>query len=458
MLNFASKEKAFQYLSDITNSRIIIAAKADKKLMQKILGDLYTDELFIQILEADPTVKRVPREIKDNEKIKGSYIIEIANWIQGNVIQENELKQTREILEDLQEFKSKNVPGFVDKLDHLNERAKRVGPKEYQYLMNHIKNTRPRIEDRFSDMDEVEIAKNGKYRAFLIEDHSDFNNEIGSAQWCVRDEEWFCKYEPPFVMFTKGNKFYALLNKEGQLELERMDFSEWWAETDRYYHSDTAEEYLRDNYDPPESDINEKLESEYDEYKESLDEDEEAMDIEDWKYENSSIVDEAIYDLRQEYYPEEEEIEQYVEEEIYPYIDDDDEVFRTIEGTGQGTEFNNASNSSIKSEELKPLIPLLDDIYGDEDPEFLFDLYKEHGFDKEAEEAIDEVKRKIKRNLPVDSKKLFNHPDIKKIQNLFPGYFKELAEKHGQMKMFEDKAAAIQYLSDITGKRIEIKK
>jgi len=77
------------------------------------------------------------------------------------------------------------------------------------------------------DFDETDIeATDDQYNvAELVDQHNGFkmykidNWDQGKicfadSGWCVKDQEWFSQYNPPFYMITRGNKRYALLHKD----------------------------------------------------------------------------------------------------------------------------------------------------------------------------------------------------------------------------------------------------
>ena len=456
-LKFATTKSAIQYLSDFTGTRVFIAKKVNRILAQKVLQDEYSDDLFIKVIESDPTVKETVKVIDDQTNINGSYLLNILNWIKDKIIKERDLDDTKKTLKEFHEFKQKNVKEIAKDGSSLIKK----NPKYIQSVLDDIKRKRPRPEDSFSHLDDQEIGRHGVYRAFYIENSDEAEDSIRESLWCVKDEEYFCQYDPPFYFFTKGNKFYALLNKTGVLEMERIPFDEWLDMND-YVYDEQATITLKDNYEASDYDIMEQAreyheEYENDWYNENPDSEEEPLSFEKWLEKFPEREDDAKQILEEQYEPTEDEIQEHMEEEIYPH-DESENTYRGMSGTGSGMEFNNAENSTIKAQEVKPISPLLDDLFAEKDPDFLVYLYDVKNMDEEKANILDEVKRKIKRNLPVDPKKLREHPEFDKLKELFPGYFMDLAEKHGQTKMFSSSSEAIQYLADLLSVRVTILK
>jgi len=460
-LRFSSEFDAIQYLAELTDSRIIIAKKFTMELGQKMLEDKYSDDLFLRIIQADPTVKNPPAKLDENTRIDGKFIKQLIEWIKKDKVKPEELDEAKPILKEYMSMKQKQVPEVMNenKMKHIIER----GLRGLSNFMENLKNKRPRLEDLFSHMDEKLLSSNGKYRLFRIDDYDETFDTIQAGKWCVRDEDWFRRYDPPFYLITKGNKLYALLNVEGMLETEKIDFDEW-LNNYGYDYEDGVIERLKEHYEPDEYDIDQKLQDRYDDYleyreseKAELEEgEEEEYTFEEWIEDHPEEVDEVKDELIEEYEPDESEIKENLEQ---IYYDDDGEYMQIpIPGTGQGIEFNNAGNTKMTESEMKPIVKLLTEGFKEDIPTLQY-IFNEYGPDYAEDLVKDPLEFKLMTNQKINIDELSKHPDKQRLKEKYPDPFRELAESKGQQKMFEMASIndALQYLSNLTGKRIIIK-
>jgi hypothetical protein len=470
-LRFSSMNEAIQFLADCTDSRIIIAKKITRNLMEKMLEDRYSDDLFLKILEADPTVKVKPRTIDDQTRVEGRFVKQIVDWIKEDKVKESRLDEVTPVLKEYQSLRQKNVPEIVN--ENKMKYVKSQGPEQLGRFIEILKKKRPRLEDLFSHMDHRLVAQDGDYRMFLIEHYDDAAETILESRWCVREEETFRRYDPPFYLFTKGNKLYALLNIEGELDVEKIDFEEWLTDYEDMHYDYVVDE-LKKEYVPDQSDVRDlvekMMEENYEEFLEERererqifksDEEEEELSAQDW-YETQDIQEyqeEAEARLEYEYEPDEDEIR----DQLAKIYDDEEEeyMYRPIPGTGKGIEFKDAGNTDMNEGDMRPIVKLLMEGLGkDADGvHALQAIFEEYG-PEEAERLVnDPIEMDLMLGRKVDMEALAKHPEKQKLREQYPDYFRELAEHKGQRKLFEMASVndAVQHLANITQKRIVIK-
>jgi len=438
---FSSVEKAIQHLSDITGKRILIA-KTLEQLMPELIErakkrnidhdtSLNTDEeiekKILDLASLDPK-----NEGALNKPSKPIHVF--LEWYLKSPSSMEKYLRDSDFQDDLRRFNqyrgngktTKTLKDFddpsklMDHLDELDEKARK--DKKELFFKNETPN-----------------ASSGGINAYYIDDSwEDLGQALFEEQtkWCVNEESNYDGYSPLWF-FTEGNgnSYYALFspgdgmfkNRENdnlttdEVE-ELMPLLEKLGLVDDFERSDSGEEY-REEQEPP-----------YDN---------------DYEYANSAwdgwVGRQFSNRLESHFGGELEDLaEEMGEEEIFEVSDiDDSDLWELFQETARDAEIYWEWNR--------------------DDGDWAVDIDYDEIADRVDWEDIarffmDNIEKVILKNTMMEKGELgkIDSERIKILKKKYPEYFKQLAEHHGQQKMFSSVEEAIQHLSDITGKRIMI--
>jgi hypothetical protein len=438
ILRFAAIDAAIQHLSNLTNSRIIIA-KTLKQLMPELIkrvkdrnvrewdSDEEIQRKILEIAEMDPKNEGNPQ--------KSSKIIHVLlEWYLKHPGNFERVLGDEEFKEDLRKFNIFRGQGKINKsLKDFND------PKE---LVDHLIEVENQIEqDQREQLLKNPILEMNGYKAYVVDGTWD---EIGRAlfedqtKWCVNEESNYEGYKPLWL-FTKTNgSYYALFSPSDDMfnnaqndaletdEIEElMPLIEKLDLEDEFERSNAGENWV--SREPP---YDEQHEYELgawhdwvsDEYMNALDVkfseelEEESKSYKSGKLEIGTIPDKELRELFQE-------------------VAENNDIYWEWERD----DYNRVWNIYINVKEIAEKTTWQDVLY----------------------RLTDDVERSIMDDDHYSVMRSFKQLSEKRkkyLREKYPQFFREIAEKHGQRKLFEFASVddAIQYLSNITGKRIKV--
>ena len=195
---FNSKSEALQYLSDLEGKRIVIAATLEKMLPKLTQNHGIEEQTILDIAEGDPTYKGDPKTSQSKN------INTLIEWYKKN---DNKL-DVQNTKKAIKEFNEKRGQGKLPKDSKL--------PESFEELEEMLKDDGGMVlhaDDKFKNL--KQIGSSGQYRLFKITEKWTEDNPFtvfkNKHPWCVHDESEFNNYTPMYL-FTKGNDFYALLS------------------------------------------------------------------------------------------------------------------------------------------------------------------------------------------------------------------------------------------------------
>ena len=166
-----------------------------KKYILKQLDDYDNAEEIIKwIAKADPV------SVKSGGK-KTPFVNDILNWfLNGKIRLPEDIETTREALTIYNNAKQQGQTKPVSEYGSPGE----------------IRREHESESDDPNDYGNIAelVAQDGEYKMYRIDDYDQGKICFADSGWCVKDEEHFDEYDPPFYMVTKGKKRYALLHKD----------------------------------------------------------------------------------------------------------------------------------------------------------------------------------------------------------------------------------------------------
>lgn len=432
-LIFSSVKQAIQYLANFENCRVIVAKSLKdampqlkdriKRKSHKFKDDNEIEEIILNLAKMDPkfkgnldqSVKPIhvfvdwfienPEGMKPERAGLISDYYKKFNTLRGQGITNKRLRDFEDVSEMLT---------YVDDLEEEVEK-KEAKDRKKQFLAN-------------------PEAVSGNIKAYYIDKHTSWD-ELGQAlfsdqtKWCVNNESNYDAYIPLWL-FTKDNHYFALFspgekmfNNDKNRELDKSEVDELFPLLEKLnlvddFEASNSGEFLRE---PP--------------YDEQYD-----YEVSAW---DSWIKNDYIKALSKKF---EDNTEKYLDQDNDAEIDDipEDKLFDIFKETAMNNEvdweweqdYDGSYSMNINYQKVV-------------DNTKWTDIYPY---------LLDEFERKIYRGEDVNLEELKQHHDIEKMRKKYPKYFKNIAEKHGQMKLFSSTNEALQYLADFTGKKISIKK
>ena len=430
-LIFASEEQACSYLAELTGSRVLIAKSMEdmlpdlttrfKSRIRKKMEDQEIEETIVDLAKMDPkfdgNMKKNPKSIhvlldwyfKDPNTFDGANKATVQKGLQRF----NILRGQGHTKKNLKDFKRAG-----DMVDYVRATDMEVKKKKEED-----------VKDKF--LANPKLSLNDFKAYYIDEDWYDLGRHLFEKQtkWCVNSESSYEGYRPLWLFTRDNGSYYALFslsenmfNNTNNTELSSEEVENLMP---LIIKLDLEEEFERAGIDaePP---YDEQSEYEYNAWENWIET--------DFTFELDKIFKDKLDDHIEKFG--EDSIEKPSElggHELFGLFQD------TIEDTDIDWEWERSedrtweiyidSYSAAKTTKWKDLAPFL----------------------------VGGLHREIsKNNLDIDINK-YPKEEIERLRKEYPKFFKELAEKHGQTKMFKSVNEALQFLSDTTGKTIRIK-
>jgi len=432
-LFFASEELACNYLAELTGSRVLIAKSLEdmmpnlkerfKSRIRKKMEDEEIEETIVDLAKMDP-------KFDGNMKKNPKSIHTLLNWYfkDPNIFDDKENNTT--IRKSLQRFNilrgqghtKKNIKEFKrvdDMLQYVNETEMEVKKKKEEDVKTQF-------------LAKPKLSMNGLKAYYINEDWDDLGKYLFEKQtkWCVNNEGSYEGYRPLWLFTQDNGSYYALFSPSENMFNNANNEELYKEEIENLMplivKLDLEEEFER---------VGIEAEPPYDEQFEY-----ESRAWENWvELDFSSELDKIFKDKINDYKEKfgEDSIDEPSKlntyelfkffQEIIENSDIDWEWERNQDRTWEVSVDYYSAAKKVKWEKLVPFLV--------------------GGLHKEIAE----------NNLDIDINK-YPKKEVERLRKQYPKLFKELAEKHGQTKIFNGTNEALQYLADFLGKRIIISK
>jgi len=434
MLKFSNANLAFQYLANLTGSRILIA-KSLEDLMPELV-ERFRKRVSISKNWED---HRVQQEIVEIARIDPKFDGNLKKSVKSIHILLEWYFDNPPYMSNV--YRKEEIKDAIRKLNNLRGKGKTSKKlKDFQKgadLISFIEDTEEELanDKREQILKTPDLVLNG-YHAYLIDGSWEEEGQplfAHQTKWCVNEQDNYEGYKPLWL-FTKPNRsYYALFSPSDEMfnnvtndPIEADEIDELMPlieklDLERAFERSNAYENYRSN-EPP--------------YEQQRDYERDAWDSwaqDDYVKALENKFEDKVEDM-QEGYDEELDIGDIGAKdlfELFEEVAEDNSLYWEWE-----QDYDGSWSIYINVERVANNTPW-------KDIQFLLG---------------DDIERTIYHNTMLQKGTLgkLSKKRLKYLEKSYPKYFKELKEHYGQQVLFSSVDKAIQYLADLTGKRIKI--